>query len=150
MSFDADSFLNQTVTSPLSTSIPVCPEGEYRGIIQDLATREFTYKSGDRAGMTGVALDLTWEIQDEALKTQFGFAPKVRQSFLLDFTESGGLDAAEGKNVGLGRVREAVRQNKPGQPWSPNMLRGQGAIVLISHRMDGDNIYADVKKVRAA
>lgn len=76
--------------------------------------------------------------------------PSVRQTLWLDTTESGGLDFGKGKNVGLGRLREALGQNAPGKPWAPGMLVGGVAKVKVSHSIDKrDNvtINADVKAV---
>lgn len=145
--FDPDSFLNQTINSELATRMAVCPEGEYPACITKVDMRSFTYKKEDRAGQTGYSLDVTWEITDENLKASLGRAPLVRQSMLLDLSESGGLLTGEGKNVSLGRLREAIGQNKPGAAWSPRHMEGASAIVLVSHKLIGDDVMAEVKKV---
>jgi hypothetical protein len=148
-SFDPDTFLNETVDSEMSTRVIPCPPGEYQAMISGVGMREFTYKKGDRAGQAGFSLDVTWEIQDEGVKSSVGRDNvTVRQSMLLDFTPSGSLDTSDGRNIGLGRLREAVGQNKPGAPWSPRMLEGNVAVVLVEHRVDGDDLYAEIKKVR--
>jgi hypothetical protein len=58
---------------------------------------------------------------------------------------------SKGKNVSLGKLREAVGQNKPGKPWSPAHLNGAQLDVLVTHRADKDtgDIYAEVKRVAA-
>ena len=35
MAFDADKFLNQVVTEPMSTVTVPCPEGEYKAFVDD-------------------------------------------------------------------------------------------------------------------
>ena len=71
----------------------------------------------------------------------------VRQGIMLDITDSGGLDMGKGRNIGLGRLREAIGLNTPGQPFSFSMVAGRVAKVNVSHRIDGENIYAEVKGV---
>jgi len=135
----------------MSTQVKPCPKGELPAFIKAVALRDFTYKKGERAGMTGYAMDISWQVTDHKVEQELGFQPTVRQSFILDFKEgSNALDSGEGKNTGLGRIREAVRQNQEGQAWSPKMLEGATAIILVDHRIDGENIYADVIRVRAA
>ena len=62
-------------------------------------------------------------------------------------SDSGGLDMGKGRNVGLGRLREALNLNQPGQSFSFSMIPGRLAKVSVSHRIDGENIYAEVKAV---
>jgi hypothetical protein len=66
---------------------------------------------------------------------------------MLDLTPGGGLDLGKGKNVGLGRLREAVRLNDSSKPFSFAQLPGQAARVTVSHRIDGEDTYSEIKKV---
>lgn len=150
MSFNANDLMNSVQQEANATKLEVCPEGEFRSMIQSVDIREFKYKNGERAGQTGYSLDVNHLILDPSVEASLGRQPSVRQSLMLDLTPAGGLDFGKGKNVGLGRLREAVGQNQPGKPWSMKMLEGQQLIVAVSHRMDGDNLYSDIKKVRAA
>ena len=145
-----DEFLNNQVEGAMDTVVEACPEGEWNAIIQDVKFRDFTYKKGDRQGETGYAMDIIWQVVDDEVKNQLSREPIVRQSCMLDVTASGGLDMGKGRNIGLGRLRDALGQNDASRPWSPSLLKGQMAVVLVTHRIDGDNIYADVNKVRAA
>lgn len=70
---------------------------------------------------------------------------KVRDSFWPDVTPNGGLDMAKGKNVKLNRLRDAVGLNTPGQPFSIGMFSNKMVKAQVSHRVDGDVIYTDVK-----
>ena len=142
-SFNPDVFLNtETAESNATTYTPV-PEGEFNASIKTIKTRVLT---DGRA-----VLDISWTVDDEDARTETGMAePSVRQTIWLDTTESGGLDFGKGKNVGLGRLRDAVGQNQAGKPWAPGMLLGQVAKVKVSHsidKRDGVTIQADVKAV---
>lgn len=147
--FDADAFLNSTVAgAPMSTSLTVCPEGTYRAQIgEGLQVRPVATKTGTRT-----VLRLPWQILDDAVIAELKRDPVVvNQDLWLDFDETGQLDSSEGKNVDLGRVREAVGQNT-GDAWSPGMLRGQQATVRVGHRSDRDNPerkYDEIRRVVA-
>jgi len=139
--FDPDLFLSAQTTSALDTqSIPV-PEGEYNAVIKDVVIRQ---------AKDSVILDVKWAIDDASVAAATGIKePTVRQSVFLDMTASGGLDDSRGKNVQLGRLREAVKQNIAGQPWAPAMLAGNVARVTVKHRIVGEAIYTDIKGVAA-
>jgi hypothetical protein len=96
-------------------------------------------------------MSVNWEIKDEDLRRQLDRTPRVRQDIWLDQDANGDLDYSKGKNVGLGRLREALGQNQPGQAWSPAALKGAGpAMLVVTERPDKDNrdiIYNDVKSV---
>jgi hypothetical protein len=71
---------------------------------------------------------------------------------MLDLDPNGGLDMAEGKNVGLGRLREALGLNDPTESFSFNMLPGRMAKVRVGHREDSRDPeikYAEVQAVVA-
>jgi hypothetical protein len=143
--FDADSFMNSSVSDANATQYTPVPEGEYQAAIASVTPRTTS---------TGKALlSIGWKVDDEAARTATGMAePTVFQTIWLDITESGGLDMGKGKNVGLGKLRDALGQNKPGSPWSPGMLVGQVALVKVGHSIDKrDNvtIQAEVKAVAA-
>lgn len=141
--FNPDVFLNTETDSASATSYTPCPEGEMNASIKAIKPRVLT---DGRA-----VLDVTWTVDDENARQETGMAePSVRQTIWLDTTESGGLDFGKGKNVGLGRLRDAVGQNQAGKPWAPGMLVGQVAKVKVTHsidKRDGVTINADVKAV---
>jgi|JI10StandDraft_1071094.scaffolds.fasta_scaffold76519_5 hypothetical protein len=141
--FNPDTFLNTETDSANSSTYTPVPEGEFNAAIKAIKPRVLT---DGRA-----ILDVTWTVDDEIARNETGMAePSVRQTLWLDTTESGGLDFGKGKNVGLGRLREAVGQNQAGKPWAPGMLVGQVAKVKVGHsidKRDGVTINADVKAV---
>jgi hypothetical protein len=142
--FDPDEFLNQSVEGSLDTrTIPV-PEGEFPAVVSSLSSRVVGPESKP-------VLDLTWKIQDseEVARATGRDVNTVRQTIWLDISEAGGLDMSKGKNVQLGRVRDAVGQNGPG-PWSAVQLEGAMAVVRVEQRIYEGETYSDVKGVRAA
>jgi hypothetical protein len=147
--FDPNTFLDMTTTDANSTvSIPV-PVAEYIGIIDEVKARP--WQSKDDPSKAGMALDVLWSVDDEGVK-QLLERDKVvvKQGLMLDMTESGGLDMGKGKNVQLGRLREATGLNAPGQPFGFRMLEGRMAKIRVKHRPDPKNpevIYAEVDAV---
>lgn len=141
--FDPDMFMNQQTTESSSTVYTPVPEKEYQGVIKEV-----------KAGTAGdkPVLNITWAIDDQEAKDATGLdEPTVRQTIWLDLTPAGGLDMGKGKNVGLGKLREALGQNEPGRPWSPGMLSGQVAQITVKHRAGKEpgEVFADVKAVAA-
>jgi hypothetical protein len=142
--FDPDQFMSGTVEGEMSTEFTPVPEGEYNALITGVNARSTSSDKGEY-----VILDVTWAIDDAAVAAEVGMDnPTVRQSIFLDTTDGGGLDFAKGKNIQLGRLRDAVKQNGP-SAWSPSMLEGQVAKVRVAHRMYEGRIFADVKGVSA-
>lgn len=141
--FDPDLFMNTTTTDANDTNFAPVPVGEYQASIKEVKAAT----AGDKP-----VLNVTWAIDSDEVREETGLAsPTVRQTIWLDLTEQGGLDNGKGKNVGLGKLREALGQNTPGKPWSPGLLVGQVAMVQIGHR-SGKNpgeVFADVKQVAA-
>lgn len=148
MSFDPQAFLDSSITEALDTvAIPV-PQGEYLGVIEKITPRPWQSKDGTQSGM---AIDILWIIEDDEVKTFLGRDDvKCKQGLMLDMTPDGKLDVGKGKNIGLGRLREAVGLNTPGQPFSFQSLPGLAAKVSVKHRLatDGtDAIFAEIKSV---
>lgn len=149
---EPDSFLQMTVTGANATQVELPDDGDYNAIITDITARKVEFKKGDRAGQTGIGLDVTWTLDDPAMKEKLGRNATVRQSMLLDTTPTGGLDMGKGKNVSLGRLREALGQNKDGQAWGPAMLKGCMARITVKRRSDANDPakeYADVVGVKS-
>jgi hypothetical protein len=142
--FNADAFLNTEITGEMDTKVVPIPEGDWSSQVMKVAFREVTQKDGVKRAI----MDVTWEVLDEEVKKSTKLEkPMARQSVFLDLNEQGGLDMGKGRNIQLGKLREAVGQNRSGKAWSPAMLTGQMAIVSIKQRIEGDDIYSDIKKV---
>lgn len=148
MSFNPQEFLESAVTGSNSTKIIPCPEGEYQGIINKILPRQWVSKDGQTSG---VAVDVLWNIEDQAVKQDLNRDEVVvKQGIMLDIAADGkSLDMSEGKNVALGRLREAIGLNDPRNPFSFAMLPGQSAKVKVTHRVSGEDTYAEIKMVVA-
>lgn len=144
--FTPEEFLRMEVTEANSTqSVPV-PVGEYIAIIDEVQPRQ--WKSKEDPSKQGITLDVTWLIDDAGVKELLG-RDKVscKQGVMLDLNDLGGIDTGKGKNVGLGRLREATGLNTPGVPFAFPQLKGKVAKIKVEHEVDGENIYAKVKGV---
>lgn len=144
--FNPEAFASSVVDGAMSTRLVPVPAGEYTALIEKIAARPTNEKGS-------TPCDITYDIQDDNLKVQLAL-PKItcRGNVWLDITSSGGLDNGEGKNTGLGRLREAVGQNDPAKPWSPSMLIGQLVRVKVTQSInpkDGET-YANVTGVTKA
>lgn len=145
--FNPDTFLSTTTTDSNATRYEPIPEGEYKAMIEKVDGRD---AKGARI------LDITYLIlEQEQLAERLGLRNLVvRQSIFLDVNDDGLLDSGPNKNVKLGKLRDAVGQNKKGQPWSPLMLAGAGPVLIqVSVRPDKEDpevLYNDVKRVVAA
>jgi hypothetical protein len=143
MTFDPNSFLAQTFEGANDTSITPCPEGEFLAVADKVDMKQWSSKDGSKSGLK---LTVLWDIQDDAVKAHCGReSVKVPQDVMLDLTDSGQLDMAKGRNVRLGRLREALDLNAPGRPFSFAMIQGRMAKVKVGHRVDGEDIYAEVR-----
>lgn len=152
MTIDIDALANVSINEPMATQIATCPEGEYTAIVGSLPEngikgwmREVDTKNGPR-----VILQVPMSILDDKVKADLGRDTVfVRMDLWLD-TANGGLETGDGKNVDLGRLREALGQNtKPN--WSFADLPGAGPVkVLVAHRADRNDPtrkFAEIKRV---
>lgn len=144
--FNPEQFLDQQFTEANDTKLVPVPVGEYTAIAGEVKCRQWQSKADP--SKSGLTLDITWEIDDSAVKELLGRDKvTVRQGIMLDLTDSGSMDMGKGRNVGLGRLREALNLNQPGQAFSFSMIPGRLAKVAVTHRIDGENIYAEVKSL---
>ena len=161
MPFDADSFMNQTVDAELSTSVEQPPEGDYRAMIGDFTSesgfRTFTARPGSKnEGREFTIFQPPFVLQDDPRLAAVKAARNgnditvTHKGMFLDLEDGGGLDVAKGKNVDLGRLREAVNQNtKSG--WKFTDLIGAGPLMVkVIHEADQNDSskkYARVSRV---
>lgn len=148
MSFDPNTFLNATFDEQNDTKVIPVPAGEYLALAEKVDVKSWSSKDGSSSG---IKLEIVWDILDDNVKALLGRdTVKVTQQQMLDLTDTGALDMGKGKNIGLGRIREALDMNTPGQPFSFGMIQGRMAKVIVSHRAVGEDIYAEIKKVAKA
>lgn len=129
----------------MSTQMVPVPVGEYPAVIDKVEMKPWQSRDGAKSGMKA---ELTWLIDDHGVKQLLGREQvQVRQDIMLDLNDSGQLDTGKGRNVTLGRLRDAVGLNLPGQPFSFRMLQGKAAKINVQHRPYNDAIFAEVKGV---
>lgn len=147
-SFDPTTFLNQTFEGANDTKLIPCPAGEYLAIADKVDVKEWSSKDGSSSGLK---LEILWDIQDDNVKALLGRdSVKVPQQQMLDLTETGALDMGTGKNVGLGRIREALDLNDPTQGFAFGMIGGRMAKVNVSHREYNGDLFAEIKRIASA
>lgn len=138
--FNTEEFTSHT-TGGFSTDYVLIPEGEYNSVIEKVDERHIDWEKNGRSGTMHLfevlhKLDLDSHSEGtarELMGDDVGFA---RQSVRLDYTESGELSHAPGKNVPLGRLLVAVNQNDPSLQWEPAMLVGQALKVQVKHKKE--------------
>jgi hypothetical protein len=135
-----------TIEGSNDTVIVPVPVGEFNAVVEKVDVRQWVSKADPTK--SGLTLEVLWSIDDAEVKALLG-RDKVtcKQGVMLDITEAGGLDMGKGRNVGLGKLRQALGLNEPGQVFSFNQIVGQFAKVGVQHRIDGENVYAEVKTV---
>lgn len=147
--FDPQAILDAQFTEANSTVATPVPAGEYIAYVEKVDARP--WKKRDDPSVGGITLDVTWVVDDAGVKALLDREKvTVRQGIMLDLTESGGLDFGKGKNVGLGKLRQALDMNEPGKPFSFTQMTGRTARIVVSHRADpsdAEKVYAEVKSV---
>ncbi len=146
--FDPDAFAANTTSDTTDTTFAPVPAGEYTAVIEDVVIRSTDY---------GPVADVVWSIDDNALRSELGREKiTVKQGVFLDVKNGPNgptLDMGKGKNISLGRIRDALDMNTKGQSFSMNMLKGAGPArirVVQKPAKDSDEIYANVKSVGRA
>lgn len=156
--FDPKTFLDRSTDTAFDTARTNVPEGDHHGIIKSVTAEEVTIQTGQRAGQKAYKMFVTWSVDDPKVREVTGLAePSVRQDFFIDLTPTGAFINGANMNVDLGKLRDAVGQNKAGKQWRPSMLIGSAALIHVTHRTvdqdrDGNplaepRVFAEVKKV---
>lgn len=131
--FDADTFLDSSAGGPLSTERTLIPEGTYSSCyIDDVKPQEGIIKSGDREGQPWVRINFRWVLDDQALRDKLGRAEvKITQGVMIDLTTDGKLDFSKGKNIRLGKLRQALGINAGDVQW--RKFIGIPATIQVKH-----------------
>jgi len=159
--FDAAKFVDSAV-DPLSTQFEVVPEGEWQMMI-DTDPKQLVDTTDDDKAPVGIKhhkgvseksgkpydfydWTLMCVVTDQRVKDKLKReSVKVRMRLGLDLSDAGALATGPNKNVALGRLRDALSQNKPG--WTPQQLLGAGPFIgKVSHTQVKDAVYADVTR----
>lgn len=148
--FDLDTFVQSTTDEPLATRMIPVPEGEYLLAVasHDKWCEVRSITEGKMAGR--VIADLQFEVLDESVKQALSMdTVRVRKSYFLDLTPDGRVDFGPNKNIQLGKLREALGQNKPGVPFGA--LKGAGPVKgRITQRPDSNDptiVYNDIAAI---
>lgn len=132
---DVKQLLSASFTEPNATKREVIPPKDYLAVIKAVDLEVFPGKKDPSKSY--LKLNVQYSIDDPALRAALNRDEVVKfDNFLLDMTDSGTIDFGRGKNVRLGRLREACSQNVPGQPWGFNMLKGQVVRIKV-----GQDVY---------
>lgn len=144
--FNPETFMDSTITAPNSTKVESVPPGEYRAVIDPEGVKPPKVVTSQKSGDQFVFLEIPWLVDDDQLKEKLGRDKlQVRQTISLDITPEGALDMGKGKNVGLGRLREALGMNEG--PFNPRHLAGAGpALVSVQYQRNNPD-YTEVSKV---
>lgn len=146
--FDPTQFLDQTINQSLDSERNKVPEGEYQATIKDVKVEGGVSNKEGSEGKQWARLDVRWVIDDARVKEIVGLPePSVKQGIMLDLNDAGNLDLSKQKNIGLGRLREALGLNTPGQPFSFRMMEGRMAKVKVTHREYEGQIFDEIRSV---
>lgn len=149
--FNVAEFMAESIDGVLDTKIDPIPEGEHMAQI-GTGDKDIDLASGiGKTNKPWLRLDMMLNFTDPNLATQLKREQvKGRYSIMLDLNEAGKLDLRPQRNVHLGKLRDAVNQNRPGA-WNFNMLKGQPIKVKIKHKTldSGDTVSEVVSATRA-
>lgn len=146
--FDPTQLLNISVDQATDTKLQPVPEGEYLALIESVDVKSGVISKGDKQGQPWARLDCKVIIDDPQVEAAIGRKPSIRAGIMLDLTDQGLLDLGKGKNVQLGRLREALNKNQPGVPFKLTDVAGQMTKVKVGHRVDPNDasiVYDEVK-----
>jgi hypothetical protein len=156
MSFDPEQFMQTAVVGTLDTKYTPIPEEEYQMILGKPEPRTVKREDGSIALVVEIPcfVDPSLRIKsgDGNGKTIGEYTgmekPSARFTLWPDLTPQGNLDLSRGKNVALGRLREAVGQNNE-KEWNWSMLEGKMIRGNVKHtiRKDDGSAFANVNRV---
>jgi len=124
----------------MSTRYVTPPEGDFNLMLDSRnldVTKWFTSgiaQKGQNAGNEYVTFEIPMEILDDKVRQALNQDHVYsRYKGFLDFAPDGSLDFSEGKNVKIGRLREALNQNDPNVPWDPSQLALASGTIFKGH-----------------
>lgn len=146
-SFDPTNFMGATFTGANDTKVIPVPINDYDAQIDKVEYQPMQIKTGDRIGQTMHKVNVFWKLSAPGVEEADGKI--VRQEIILEMTENGGIDMGKGKNVKLGKLREATGLNDPTQAFGFGMLMGQMAKVSTTLDADKDDPTVQYARVKA-
>lgn len=141
--FNPDQFLATAVQGVLDTQRKPLPAVEFNGFIKEIKKPEVVKtKKGD-----SILMEIPIQIDCAQYEQELGYSSSVRSyKCWLDINAVGNLDMGTGKNIDLGKIREAVGQNGP-EEWTVTNLVGAPIRVQIKHREHEGKIYDEISAV---
>lgn len=136
--FDEQSFLTSTISESFDTKRIPIPAGDYIAVIKEIKPRINVQGKKDPSKFYSfldyeLEIQLTADAQAQMATDQSSI--KRSYSVSIEFDESGTrLASGKGKNVPLGKFREALGQNDSGKPWSPRDPIGKMITAKVTHR----------------
>jgi hypothetical protein len=150
--FDADAFLDSSISEPTTRRKPLPAGSDFVGIIGEVKSR--TWQGRKDPSQSGVAIDVPVTIDLSAYpatKALTGADQVVlTDSIMLDLTDSGSIDNSPGKNGKLRRYRDALNMNNPGDTFSFRKMQGRQLKVRISHREYQGDMFDQIETVAKA
>lgn len=150
--FNPEAFMSASISEAMDTRLQPCPVGEWGATISKVDVRGGESEKTESG--IWAAYNVTWDINDPEAKRLAGREKlSSRQTVFLDLTADGTIDMAKGRNIRLGKLRDAIGQNQPGMAWNPMMMVGHSAVVKVDHRPDQNDssiMYDEVTAVRPA
>lgn len=142
--FDPQAFLNSTLPGANSTKREIVSPGVYPAAISNLEIKNgVVQKDGPNYGKPWVALNFRWNIRNEPINAVMGQETVVVfDSCFLELDEAGGVAMGKGKNVQLGKLREAIGLNTG--PIQFAALDGRVAKINVINEPYKDDIQAKV------
>jgi hypothetical protein len=144
--YDPQTFATMTFVGANSTSAEVLPVGEYPATIEKHNIT--SWQKRDDPSIGGLKVTFTLKASHPTLEAKLGRTSSfVDYEVMLDLTPEGGLDMGKGKNVKLGKLREAIGLNDPSRPFSFDMTIGHSLVATVKHEEYKGNLYAKVSGV---
>lgn len=145
--FDPSSFLNTTYTTASATAYIPVPEGVHTAITGQVEVTEGKSKKDNKPYYQ---LVVPFVIDSPEVKEVLG-RDEVRMTMRVFLeVENGVLATGPGRNVQLGRLREALGCNDEGQEFTLSMLSGKAAKVSVKHRAHAERqgeVVAEIDEV---
>lgn len=143
--FNPEVFEQTVVDQSSETKRTPIPPGEYTAYVGDkLSWREY-----DNRHICSVPLLIT-DMPEDVAETLGLDQPQINFDMWLDITD-GVLEFGVNKNVELGRLREALGQNRTGESWNFSMLKGSGPVkITVEPDKKNPEMYSRITKLTAA
>lgn len=142
--FNPETFLDDDAGGVLSTERTLVPTGTYSNCyIKDVKPSEGIIGKGERAGEPWARMVFVWVIDDDAVRQELNKSEVVlSQGIMLDLDSNGKLDEGKGRNIRLGKLRQALGINDGPVKWRDFI--GKPATIQVGHSIYNGNPVEDV------